>query len=334
MSAVPGRMTKSSNTDNRSFDAATIAIFDPVSANLHVTRSILYTIGFRHFAYATTLDELRDIIESEVIDLIIGEMDGNVDGVSQFIRDVRHGDLGPNPFVVIVTSGWKLNDDDAKLVIDAGADDLVGRPFSTQEFSARILTHIDSRKRFVITSNYVGPDRRKHARGDDQDNVVDVPNSLKTKINNEPVSDAETAAAIDLTQKAILAEKLQRQAVHISVAASVIAQAMHQSGDAPGSNAQLTDEISLLREVVFDLNKRVGDSQFTDAAELAQSLATVAESLHAGVNSPKGLDSKDLALLTKLGTALQMALSPGSSEADIGSKIASTVAERKIRRAS
>ena len=323
-----------SNSEARSFDAATVAIFDPVSGNLHITRSILYTIGFRHFAYATTLEELRDVIESEVVDLVVGEIDGNVEDVSQFIRDVRHGDLGPNPFVVFVASGWKMSDDDALQVIDAGADDLVRRPFSTQEFSARILTHIDSRKRFVITSNYVGPDRRKEPRGDDQDNLVDVPNSLKTKINNEPVSDAETAAAIALTQKAILSEKLKRQAVHISVAASVLAQSMHRTADAPDAAPQLKDEVSLLLEVSRDLAKRVGESPFADATELTESVVSVAGSLLASVEAGKLPDAKDLALLTKLGTALQMTLNPDSSEADIGSQIASTIAKRNLRQAS
>ncbi len=334
MTNVLSDMSEPHNSEERRFEAATVAIFDPVTANLRITRSILYTIGFRHFSYATSLKELRETIESEVIDLVVAEIDSNVKDVSTFVSDVRHGDLGPNPFVVFVTSGWKLNDEDAKTIIDAGADDLVRRPFSTQEFSARILTHIDSRKRFVITSNYVGPDRRKEARGDEQDNLVDVPNSLKTKVNNEPVSDVETAAAIDLTQKAILAEKLQRQAIHISIAASVIAEAVHRDGDVPGEAQQLTDEVTLLLEVTKDLDRRVGDSPFADATELAHSLVTVAESLSASVAAAKSPDPKDLALLTKLGTALQMALSPGSSEADIGSQIASTVAKRNLRQAS
>ena len=64
-------MTKSLNSDERRFDAATVVIFDPVAGNLNVTRSILNTIGFRHFEVAATLTELRQVVMSQTLDLII-----------------------------------------------------------------------------------------------------------------------------------------------------------------------------------------------------------------------------------------------------------------------
>ena len=70
---------------------------------------------------------------------------------------------GYNPFIVIIVTAWEKSTGLINRVVNSGADDLLLRPFSTALLGQRIEAHIERRKGFVITTDYVGPDRRKDA---------------------------------------------------------------------------------------------------------------------------------------------------------------------------
>ncbi len=73
-------------------------------------------------------------------------------------------------------------------MVNSGADDLLLRPFSTTLLGQRIEAHVERRKGFVITTEYVGPDRRKEPGGGAID-LFDPPNSLKMKAKEKLSAD-------------------------------------------------------------------------------------------------------------------------------------------------
>ncbi|MBK0572118.1 response regulator receiver protein, partial [Klebsiella pneumoniae] len=77
------------------------------------------------------------------------------------IQDLRQGGQGFNPFIVIIVTAWEKSGALVSRVVNSGADDLLLRPFSTTLLGQRIETHVERRKGFVVTTDYVGPDRRK-----------------------------------------------------------------------------------------------------------------------------------------------------------------------------
>ena len=70
-------------------------------------------------------------------------------------------------------------------MVSSGADDLLLRPFSTALLGQRIEAHIDRRKGFVITTDYVGPDRRKDNSRASNVELFEPPNSLKMKAKDK-----------------------------------------------------------------------------------------------------------------------------------------------------
>ena len=65
--------------------------------------------------------------------------------------------------------------------IDSGADDLIPKPISASRMIERIKLLIKSRKSFVVTTDYVGPERRKPSDREDTLPGVEVPNPLRAK---------------------------------------------------------------------------------------------------------------------------------------------------------
>ena len=107
------------------------------------------------------------------------------------IQQLRQGAAGYNPFIVIIVTAWEKSIALITRVVNSGADDLLLRPFSTALLGARIEAHIERRKGFVITTDYVGPDRRQRCRPRRQDvEMFDPPNSLKMKAKDRLSAEA------------------------------------------------------------------------------------------------------------------------------------------------
>jgi len=192
------------------FDKASVLVYDPVALNRHSTRNVLHSLGFRGIATAATCDEFTEQLGSErEVDLIFAEVTGGDGDICGLIQKMRQGEVGKNPFVVIIATAWMSASDIVKQVLLAGADDLVVRPFSTSRMMERVRTHVEARKGFVVTSDYIGPDRRRDP-GRSSGNgpsprrsgfgraggLLEVPNSLRTKAANDPEVSENTADVI------------------------------------------------------------------------------------------------------------------------------------------
>lgn len=66
-------------------------------------------------------------------------------------------------------------------MINCGVDHLVTEPLSPQQILSRVIAMVHHRLPFVVTADYVGPDRRKLTRPEEDYPIVDVPNSQKEK---------------------------------------------------------------------------------------------------------------------------------------------------------
>jgi DNA-binding response OmpR family regulator len=66
-------------------------------------------------------------------------------------------------------------------ILNSGADGLLLRPFSAAVLDQRIRTHVMQQKPFVVTEDYIGPERRAVSRPPSALTFA-PPNSLKMKI--------------------------------------------------------------------------------------------------------------------------------------------------------
>ena len=144
-----------------SYDSVEALIYDPVSANRTATRAALYSMGFRHTDSVATLDAMMESIQKRPPDIVLCEAQGAGEELCAAIQQLRQGGVCDNPFIVIIVTAWEKTTGLINRVVNSGADDLLLRPFSTALLGQRIEAHIERRKGFVITTDYVGPDRRR-----------------------------------------------------------------------------------------------------------------------------------------------------------------------------
>ena len=143
-----------------SYDNAQVLVYDPVAANRNATRAALYMLGFRHIETVPTLEAFAEFIGKNPPDLALCEAQGADEELCNLIQNLRQG-AGYNPFLVVIVTAWVNSSGLVGRVLNSGADDLLLRPFSVAQLGQRVRTHIERRKGFVITTDYVGPDRTR-----------------------------------------------------------------------------------------------------------------------------------------------------------------------------
>lgn len=261
------------------YDTAETLVYDPVTANRGATRSALYAIGFRRIETVATLRDFSDCIVRRPPDLAICEAQDNDAELSGIIQALRQGTVAYNPFLVIIVTAWENHNSLVQQVIDSGADDLLLRPFSTGLLETRIRLHIERRKGFIITADYVGPDRR-HARRQGGAQLFVPPNSLKMKAQERIPQDeamqrleSELRVARDL----LTTEKLRRDAFHICVLWRLL-----QDETLP--QARFEADRAKLAEAVRAVSRRASNTEYDRAVEWCDAILEAIEGLEQGVD--------------------------------------------------
>ena len=127
-------------------------------------------------------------------DLIIANIDQANDSAAVLLRSLRNGSVPGNPFVPMIVTCNSSTAATVRAAVDCGADAVVLKPYSLQQIMDPITALVDRRRPFVVTADYVGPERRtSHREGQIIDQIV-VPNSLAAKVLNLDPAEQDAAA--------------------------------------------------------------------------------------------------------------------------------------------
>ena len=270
--------------------------------------------GIEHTGSIKSVAEALD--QSVGPDILICDMgleDGNA---CDFISAVRHNDVGRNPFLCVIGVTWTATVSDVTKVIDSGVDHLVSAPMSPQQILVRIRALVRNRAPFVVTSDYIGPDRRRLQREASKVPLFDVPNSLQEKVTgnwdpNRFARNIKTAVG-DLS-----ARRIDRQAEDIMILAGLIADQSAMRGA-----AIMETYFDRLAGMVVDMDRGARSQGFYHISELCRACVGIVDE----IKGSGGYDvNKDLELLKQLGRAIRTALYPENNSGNIARDIARTV---------
>jgi DNA-binding response OmpR family regulator len=305
-----------------SFDSVDVLIYDPVPANRTATRAALYTLGFRRTESVSTLEAFVESVQKSPPDIALCEAQGAAEDLCATIQQLRQGGAGHNPFVVIIVTAWEKSTAMINRVVSSGADDLLLRPFSTALLGNRIEAHVERRKNFVITTDYVGPDRRKDALRACDTELFDPPNSLKMKAKDKLPSDV-IARRLDVELKAarekLSSEKLRRDAFQVCILWRLVQDARLMAG-------QSSPDLLKLQVLARSIETRSIDTEFQPAVEWCQSVLAATEGLALGVDR-----NASMHLLGHAALSLHHVFHPEKTAADQLSEIDATVALIRAR---
>jgi DNA-binding response OmpR family regulator len=303
------------------YETADTLVYDPVAAHRTATRAVLYTLGFRNIETVGTVDAFSEAIRKRPPDLALCEARGADAELCEMIQSLRQGTGGhDNPFLVVIVTAWEKTNAMVNRVLNSGADDLLLRPFSTATLRSRIDMLTERRKRFVITHDYVGPDRRNDPSQESRTELFEPPNSLKMKakdgLNTVEVG-ARLGQELRSAKDVLHSEKLRRDAFQIGILWRLL-----QEPDDPGQAHNLAKLAKMTQAVA----RRSRDTECEVAAQWCESVQAAVEGLEFGIDK-----NASMHLLGHAALNLLQALEPGKTAEAHLHTIESTVAMIRAR---
>ncbi|WP_417492184.1 response regulator receiver protein [Maricaulis sp.] len=300
---------------------ASVLLFDPVHVNQRTSRYALFEMGFRNIECVSNLNEFKGALADTSPALVVAESSATDADVFALVRSVRRSDLGRNPFVVILLTTWSRDTTHIRRAIECGADDVIVRPFSTMFAAERVRTLVRDRKDFIVTSDYVGPDRRKSTDRDSDTQPLTVPNFLQAIVHGDDAAIDRASSWAREAKDVIIAERLRRMAMRIVI--SVEIQLNKPEKNALPVRLDVADMARTARELRVQLVK----ASRGEAAEVAAALIDQISSLGDGSKA----DKRSLQLIKELSMATYAAFANGESLERSKDEIDRTVANLRAR---
>ena len=307
---------KKHGIDPRHRGGITVFYGEPQSGLSTIVRTTLRREGFVDVRLFPSLQPLAQAMGEQAPDLVLidGEMPGG--DTCALIKDVREGRLGSNPFVPTIVTSWQPTEARVRGVIDSGSDDLIVKPNSPEQVLMRMGALAHRRKPFIVTSDYIGPDRRN-----DEDSEVPrivVPNTLRAKALGEPLDEAELRRAIRGALREVNEERLKRHATAVAQLVGAVVPA-YRSGQA---DAGTLTRMRRLLALADDAVRRLRDTAYEPVAELCATLQSVAQAVVRAHPTP---GRKELELLPRLAEAIMVGFHPDKADAHVAGEISSSV---------
>lgn len=258
------------------YGSAEVLLFDATPAHRATTRAALGMVGFKRITATSDIDEALQCVSQRAFDVLIADLAGHEQRVCKLVRDIRHGDLGPNPFLVALLTAWSLREDEAAVTLNSGADDVLIRPYSVTFLAERVRSLVESRKSFVVANGYIGPDRRKAGdRSGGDVTLLDAPNTLRAK-----AKPAERGAPNVMEQVREAQSKLGD--LRLKMTALQMRLLTHFAFRAAVDGGALDNYLSPMSSVAQTLAERLAGSPDKEAASTAVMLARAVGSLERG----------------------------------------------------
>ncbi len=309
--------------DKYRYDAVRLVVGEPSAMVRQGLRTALNQFGFRNVSEFARLAGVREAVESGNVDLIVcdGDMADESGDVCAFFHGVRHRETSVHPFVVLITMVDTPTTEKVARIIDSGSDDLLAKPVSPGALFKRIEGLVDKRQEFVVTTDYIGPNRRAAPRpGSQEIPLIEVPNPLKARATGEPPAEA-LQQQIDQAAALINEQKMERHAFQIAYLVDRILP-RYDSGAVDDETIALLDRLQYVSE---DIGRRLKGTRFDHVGGLCQSMQTLATGMR---QSPQDPDPKDIKLLPELSEAIHQAFVSGAGEADVARDISRSVDRR------
>jgi CheY-like chemotaxis protein len=269
------------------FETATALVAGPVRAVAGEVQSALKELGFTKVWTAESLAQGRQLLRETAFDLMIVDSAWPDGDVNELLTAVRHGEAGDNPFLGIIILSTDGNSSDIGFIMRHGADALVEPPFAAATLLKGLQSLITARLPFVVTSDYVGPDRRAGRKS--LIPLIEVPNTLRDKAAGSYDADA-TAKAVASAMVEINIEKLQRHVEKVGILINRVGPDMMVGG---------VDETvrTFLEELVFvanDIGRRVKGTHFDSIVASCGRLVVAANIVHKRTGIPKAQELNQL----------------------------------------
>ena len=137
-----------------------VLLFDPTAMGLAILGQILSGFGARSIHRCQTIDEAKQVVADFEIELMIVDSIAESGEGYEFVRWLRKSAPEPNRHAPILMTAAHTRGHDVKKARDCGGHFIVTKPLAPIVVLQRIIWIAREGRAFLLSENYVGPDRR------------------------------------------------------------------------------------------------------------------------------------------------------------------------------
>jgi DNA-binding response OmpR family regulator len=304
------------------WDRIDVVLVDPDRGSRGSLRDILCNRGFRETRIAATLAEAAEQCALVTPDLLIGECEFPDGGLADLVYSLRHHKIGDNPFLAVIALTWTPTQENVKAVIDSGVDDILTKPIASSQLMDRVRILIETKRQFVVTSDYIGPDRHISSLRKNKAPLIDAPNTLEAKAR-KGTPDAEIQEHVGSAILEVDRTRLERQAFEIGGLVDLIMPNLGKNGVDETVTAFL-DRLFIIAE---DARDRSADTPFDQISQNCQNLIDVIRVVRVSNGKP---EAKHIKLLKPLSQAIRTGLNCDVDTVDAVNSISQSFSGRRF----
>jgi len=278
------------------FDQADVLLVDPDQKVREHVKTVLREAGFSNLRLGATLDVITDSVGEATPDFLLCGAEFPDGDICEALVMLRHGVVGDNPFLSIAVLSRDAGSQRALDAMEWGADFVLGLPSNADALRQRLGAHFEARKPFIVTTEYMGPDRRQDIERASKIPQVEVPNVLKVKAAGGSLDGMREAIKATMTDFNM--QKLARHVDQVDYLIKRIGPDL-MVGEADESVRLFLEKLMFVAE---DLGHRVEGTPYAGLSDLCRGLLQVTDAIHSRQAGPR---AKDVNLL--LGLAQRLA---------------------------
>ncbi|MCW2248796.1 CheY-like chemotaxis protein [Azospirillum fermentarium] len=284
------------------FSTVEAAIIDQQPHSLRVLREVLVRLGIKRVDGYGSVKDAASMLSTATPDLILADADGEEAETLRFIRTLRNEPGVPNPFATVIVTTWQPTPALLLRVTNTGADDLMVKPVSPKQVQDRLAALIESRKKFVVTADYTGPDRRKSPREGTQVPLIDAPNTLRLRATGRWDQINLRQLMIESCRQ-VNGQKLLRGSVQVAFLVE-LARPSLAAAEKPA-----LDHVARVPAVIDDIHRRLPEGKTVPVTALCVAMKKAVETVR--IQAAEGRVGEEAAdRLTGLAYDLMRALDP------------------------
>lgn len=297
--------------NNEPYEGIKIILAEPKSSLRKIYLEVLKGLGCRDIIETGNIKDVHTALEEGGVDLLVGDTTLPEGDMSEVVNQVRHGQIGDNPFIIAMVLVSESDKDLIKRVIDSGADDILMKPLSAAQLRARLLTFSSGRRPFVVTSDYIGPDRpTMENKGGIQIPQIKAPNPLLVRISGGRGSGV-MKRAVGRAMKVVNEQNVERHADCIHwLMERLIAQ---QNGEVSANELNMPEQVQRLNDVAKDLTCRLNGTNYQHAIEMCMTLEKMTYFM---TQTPDLTGQEEIFLLGKLTNVIKRKCNSNSTSQD------------------
>ncbi|MGE4062707.1 MAG: hypothetical protein AB7E79_05005 [Rhodospirillaceae bacterium] len=267
-------------------------------------RDMFLAQGLKQVVCHANLDSLRGLIVEVPPDLLV--LADNFDpGIYDLVRDIRFQRLSDNPFMLISMLVSPTRREALDLAIEAGVDDIIIKPVSSDRVQERLRLVTFHRRPFIAVDGYVGPERKTEERTTGVKRFP-VVNTLLEKINGREMDKFALKAAVEGSLERVLQAQLDSQSFRLGE----VCERLVKAYDTQMIGEEVQTDLHTLADVLRDASKVAEKLRDSQLSQLCLSLAANVDGIADHYDEPS---SVEVDLIRKVTAAFSMAMKPAGA---------------------